>query len=915
MIDSETQVRLAAMTDEGQFERLAMAVLRESDPVFRLLIHTGVNVAGKTVRSPVDGIMFVPGADPPHMVVVHHTICERRRLEEKWLQGDEGSRPVGDLVKTAKIVREERARQPRLKATLILTTNQEPPEDLVRRVEAEAERDGIAVPIWSNSAIAHVLDTDATGQYLRRKFLKIDAERLSADLLHELSGASLEASRPLDPSEAWIDRGGDAKLAVISDPVTFVVAPSGHGKTIAGLRLLQRQHQAGRFALMLSQAHVAAAPTLEHAIEAALTALYPPLMTGAGRAALACATEARPLWLLVEDVAQSGQPQVLIEKLAVWGTAARGRGEKHWRVLCPVWPRIMRWLRDDVRDHVEGMALTLPALTRDEGARAVQRRVERLGQSLTLLDAAAVSASLGDDPLLIALADGDAAQPGSVIERFITNRLSNLAEQKKELSPSEYRTALHRLADEMLASRTFDLTMADIARWFASEPDVLRALRQLIGHGEVLAVAGDPANEVLRFRHDRVRDSILSSALLAQGRRGGPAPDVLAEPYFAEVIGAAVGRSDATWPALETVTRVNPLALFCAIQDIGEPSNATHTAIVTALDNFIKTDAKADQPGPALMAGLQILADTTSSQVLPLILACRTPFDFWACWARCRNGDLQGGLALCANLEPGTQFQGLDALINHLRQRHGEQIGPAIAALLMRPDLSERARTGVLRLAGHLSLPELGPAITAAWKGDSARDKHLADYMFAAVRCCGTDPKTVMAPICDAWAKLSDEPGSLGSSARNSVMTHVRFAFHRSMPSAAVGYLIERAAAKDLRWPITYLLHGVDHPDAVAFVVNEMARGYERAAAGGGVPSFGMMAVQEWSRRSELGGKTMSSATRERLQEMWQSPDVAMYRRKAALRLWSAVPDLADLKHLSSITAPATTRYVGDLLP
>ena len=64
------------------------------------------------------------------------------------------------------------------------------------------------------------------------------------------------------------------------------------------------------------------------------------------------------------------------------------------------------------------------------------------------------------------------------------------------------------------------------------------------------------------------------------------------------------------------------------------------------------------------------------------------------------------------------------------------------------------------------------------------------------------------------------------------------------------------------------------------------------------------MAPQEWSRRSELGGKTMSSATRERLQEMWQSLDVAMHRRKAALRLWSAVPDRADLKHLSSITAP-----------
>ncbi|MBX9926517.1 MAG: hypothetical protein K2Y05_09175, partial [Hyphomicrobiaceae bacterium] len=71
MTDSQTARKLADMTDEGRFERLATAVLRASNPVYAALLHTGVNADGKTVKAPVDGFAFVPGATPPHMVAAH----------------------------------------------------------------------------------------------------------------------------------------------------------------------------------------------------------------------------------------------------------------------------------------------------------------------------------------------------------------------------------------------------------------------------------------------------------------------------------------------------------------------------------------------------------------------------------------------------------------------------------------------------------------------------------------------------------------------------------------------------------------------------------------------------------------------------------------------------------------------------
>ncbi|HEX9867197.1 MAG TPA: hypothetical protein VGC99_01160, partial [Candidatus Tectomicrobia bacterium] len=84
MSAEKTVQALAAITDEGLFERLAMAILREANPTYRSLVHPGMNV-GKTVKSPLDGICFVQGADPPHMIAVHHTITARSDLEKKWL--------------------------------------------------------------------------------------------------------------------------------------------------------------------------------------------------------------------------------------------------------------------------------------------------------------------------------------------------------------------------------------------------------------------------------------------------------------------------------------------------------------------------------------------------------------------------------------------------------------------------------------------------------------------------------------------------------------------------------------------------------------------------------------------------------------------------------------------------------------
>ena len=226
----------------------------------------------------MDGITFLAGANPPHMIIVQHTTCKSKDLEKKWLLNpamvkSRGSgkptAPPGDLVKTAQLFAEQKQQIPNLQATLILTTNQEPPETLVRKVNTAGNAAGFDVIIWSESALAHFLDYDPKGQWIRSQFFGIEQEHLSEELLRELSRRSLENSDLPDDSKLWIDRQFDQTLEKATGrDVVFVVGESGLGKSVACHKRLMAHVKSGGFGLVIPHKIIAEALSLDQAIDA-----------------------------------------------------------------------------------------------------------------------------------------------------------------------------------------------------------------------------------------------------------------------------------------------------------------------------------------------------------------------------------------------------------------------------------------------------------------------------------------------------------------------------------------------------------------------------------------------------------------------------------------------------------------------
>lgn len=918
---TETIRALSSMTDAGAFERLAMAVLRQAEPaLYENLSHTGMNSDGNTVKAPVDGIGFVYGEQPLHMVTAHHARGKREDLRNKWLldsakvkqRPSTKTKPVaGDVIKTAEIANKLREQISDLKVTLALTTNKEPPENLVRDTVAKGTSEGIEIDIWSCSRIAHFLDNNPDGQWLRKKYLGITQERLSRQLLIELSRASVESTTLMANPELLVPRELDKALTEKSPrPVTFVVGDSGFGKTAACFKLLKAHVHTGNYGIVLSHQTLLNQQTLNQAIDAELRKLHPDLESNAGIKARSLCSYDKPFLILVEDVNWSESPGMLLERLVSWAQPKESDDTtkgSDWHLICPVWPKTLATIRSkEAKDRIISISITASSFSESEARSAIQLRASQEGVTLTSLEADHIAEALGNDPLHIALLDlSGELEPKDVINKFVRDSLNCLANGEGSFTETDYHMALTSLANEMLQRNNISPSWREASEWLNHQPERLNALRQVLKDGKIIRLVDNGFDQSFVFRHDRVRTSILVGAATGLINREGFDVSELADPYLSDVLGTALAKANVSASITEQVLKSNPAALFFALKAFREPITEAHHTILKAIYQWIEDE---NTYGRRLRTmrwlSQQALAGTVSSYVLTI--AGKFWDDDWPLIeAQIRNGDLKAGIELCRRVSPGSGAPWKDRQIENAKTHFGELFTQQLAELLKQRDIGNGARVGGLRLAGYLANTGLADSIEECWISDAERDEHLDDYLWASAMCCGDQSARLLEAICDAWADFPEEVEELRPSRFDIAAHEVSWTFRDVLPEAALHYFIERTKDEKLTWSITYMLRGVDHPDAVEFVVRECAISSHDVEESGGFAPFPRDVVRGWERRFHSDGNKMSLASRQRLQQLWMNPENDKHLRLQSLRIWMAVSTSEDINVLTNIKAPA----------
>lgn len=895
---TRTRQQLSELASPDEFEVLATAVLREADPTYASLLHVGTNASGRAVRSPVDGIDIRAQPDGHHLVLVQHTITARQGLRRKWLDEKDG-----DVTKAKAIYTQETARNAVLGATLVLTCSIDPDQQLIRDVHA-AVGDGLRVDLWPGSRIADFLDRNPEGQWLREQQFGTEVTRLSLTQARAISQQSLNDYLPLVAREDTVPRILGTALAQFtrqSRGAGFVIGESGQGKSTALRRLGDEWYAQGGIVLILPHEVIEQVSTIEQAVALSLRYWAPGLDLACGHAALAFATPERPILLIVEDVNRSSNPRRIVERLVSWSASGRSDGQditlaRQWRLLCPVWRSNAGVGDTQLHELVMRDSLMVDRFERSEAIEAIRIRANRAGVTLTALQSNDLAVALGDDPLLIGLnRDWFVPNPRGAIQSYIGANINDVADDR--LLPSDLQHALDELAERLVEGRVLYPNWRQIRTWLARDNDSLMAIRRLVDQGRIIHLGTTNNNEQMAYRHDRVRDHLLTQAVTRMIENGRFTADLWADPFYAGLIGGALFAAPKS--AVINAAMSNPAALFAALQE-ASLTEERRRQLIQAAQGWVKSAGfEAGAIEQQRHHAMRFLSRIEGPFVADL--AGGFPFSFPKLEALVRNGSARAGAAICARLDPGIDDIWRDRMIDHARARHPGFLRD-LADLFRSGEMSPDVLEGALNLAGEIGDASLCDALAARWAcGD--RMTLSTGWLWAAIRCCAPVNHPLADTLCDLWAELPTEAEKAYLNPRWDIAGYtLPHAFNRRPERSAIAFLVERGKRdRNLNHVLSSILRQVDSPEAVLFSVRHGAEIYRRTEQSGGINLFLTDLKRTWCPKQH--GRVLSVASRTAVEQIWRNPLLDRFQRKTAFLLWCQTPtrdEVADISVLET---------------
>lgn len=899
-----TAQALEALTDRAVFERLATSVLRKVDARYAAVIHTGINSSGETIVSPLDGLCLILGSDPPHYVFVQHTTTDRSGLRRKWLDDADS-----DLKKGLSHAETVRQSVPNAIVTVVLTTNQRTTVETVEAATTFAARNNLALDIWPQDRIADFLDTTADGQWLRREYLGMEAQRLSLDLLHHLCRKSLALLR----SECYLQHAGTLVRRSVVDSVLAEMQPggnacllagmSGYGKSIILLQVLLEDSQKGNLALWMPARFIVTGRPMETSIGAWLSELHPAIEPESGEACLRLAEGTGRVAIGIDDINRLPAPMQSLHSLMSVAVVAEAsqeggvpiRANQSMTLVIPIWPEHLQHIRERILTQKWLRIVNVGKLERNESVSIVQSGTA----DITAQEADEIAERLSDDPFalsaLAVILQGDASHSeipricDDAIGYLIKNRVRELSQRDgAALLASDYESALPSIGSQMLVHTNIYPAWAEVCEWFGNHSLEALALRLLVQDGHLFCLDSD--NRLVP-RHDRILDRVLVDGATRLLSTGEPPPESLFDPYFARVVGIAISRDVQLSISLEVFQQRSPLVLFEAIRRSGHTQSERLIAIIDAAREWAERDSP-NAVSSLLWAISWTLLESDSIAVLDIIQFLKPNGILML--AGLRNGSAHYGVECVrrshSDFEPGVGNVLRDRIVEHARRKHEEELSGELTELA-KQNLSPDQAAAILSLLGHLQLPGFDSVIAALWSQD--RNGLLNYAIWAACRCPLANTEAAIQPLIEVLGALTTErDGHDMPPPRYWVTLYLGWSFARGITEQAVDALIDCGNNKhELQAEISSLLERVDHPAAIEFVARRLAD---------------ISYSNKWGMIRGIGDnpptrEPWSSASANRLEEIWKSDCESDSLRATAFTLWLVISPQVSLAEVQSI--------------
>lgn len=901
---NQTIKKLSEFKDAAQFERLATAYLRASNPnKYINTSHLGVNPKGSTVRAPLDGFSTYEENGELGIAGLEHTTTQISNLHNKFLLDLSTVKPKdlskgatgteGDLRKAIDVIKMFRAKYLDIKkATIALVSTLDLKPETILEAKALAKSNNIDLEIHGGTRIANYLDNNAKGQYLRKQYLDEHPDKLSLELLRDITKKQIEHYSKFTDTQTIVPRKHHHSEVRHHK---FLVGESGVGKSIIASGLLQANFENGSAGIFLSDKIIDESSSLEEAITKQLVLLENQLDNDAGSMALELCPIHLPFIIVVEDVNNSDNPIKNLQKILKW--IPKEQNVK-WRLICPVYPSYISSLKHDEKEKISDIIEYVGNYSTEEAIEAVRLKADMNRLALSEVEMKSISESLGCDPLLIALSDLNAEiDPSDIIEIYIDNDIGKVAACFENTYDSEIKDLYSELLSYMLINRNFNPIIKEIGVWFKDCPTSFNMLKKSLKQGSAIYISNKNRQDTLSFRHDRISLAMASNVII-DALNFPDDFEYLSDPFYSEAIAVALVKKGLEQNSIDYLLRNNPLSLFYTFMQVSQDSSIDITYLIEQIKAWIIETNKDELTNQSIrFEAITLLSIIDSESVIPLtdLFTNHSLNEYWL-EARFRNGDLKAGLNLFLRHELGVRIKGRKELLAHVFYRLGGVYSKQLKNLLRSVTNCDSTLKASLLFAGYLGDDSLEESIKECWTKSKDKKNNLLSFMWAAARCHKND-ETLLTEICDEWASLSDEENDIGITDLNSFARYgLDWAFESYVPVNALAFFTQRAREDEqLEWPITYMCRVFVDPVAIQHLVDFLAKCYEKSE-----PYFYSMSstfVDHLNRNN-----VMPYESKALLEKIIDDKITSLSMAKAASQLYGAVETKADLKFLNSIT-------------
>jgi hypothetical protein len=890
---TSTETRIAAITDAGEFERMATSVLRVADPLYRDIVHTGVNAAGQTIVDPLDGISIcVDLLGNKYAIAAEHTITAKAKIFDKWLNDIDG-----DLIKAIKKLKAFHKENPAHKLRVVLTSKVTPSSDLVTSAHSIAGYHSVELDIWSNDKLANTLDISPDGQAIRNKFFGTSQTRLSRDLAAEISRKQVSRYAPPVPESLLVSRSITSAcptLDSVDSPLVFLTGGSGAGKSALCFQISRETIASEGLVFVVSHESISSCDTLGQALRKSIVNDVPSLVIDNPLEELIQISQGREVLVWIEDVNVSKSPVDLLLKLdrsvGELSSLSGNESKRTLLVLCPIWPENLQALPNEASRKLQARTAKVEKFSVLEAREAVKRREAEAGSTITDFEADQICERFDRDPLLIGLWVGQQGRTEpEIIAGYVDDCLTRCSRVSSR-SVSSLRRSAHAVAHWMLENRSQAPTLDTLYDRFGGSR-VYSDLEAMCAEGGVFNEVIKPRETKLGFRHDRVRDYLLIEAMAEKISREASLPDYLTDPFYTELVARAALRADVSEEYWDRFQAETPLLCFCALKHALREKTSHVYSLQARCEILIENSLLNKVSEPVRRAIEWQIASFEGCQFAKLTAATRANFHA-GIEARVVNGEVKAAAALCYSHEPTVSSPYRDRLVAHAREKHGEAWTNGLDALIREEHQTEEAREAVLYLAGECADVRLADAVYACWKGMNAQGETISmGILFAAVACGSGANGELIKEVFDAWRALPADSEEKNKPWKNNRFDVAKYCLAGGMRRIVSERTIEpllRLAneADEMKHIIYWCLEQIDHPLAASFVASHIAK--IDARMGSDENQHNYLAS---TRLSDFGSGLdhhvrYTERTMDALKATWSDTSRAFFERKRSFQLW-----------------------------